>query len=438
MRISAPRPSARVPLAEIDLYDPRLYAHGDPHLAWHTLRHEQPIFWQELADGRGFWSVTKHDDCRRVLGDHTSFTSERGAILKMLGTRDPAGGHQMAVTDPPRHTHVRRPLQEMLTPTALRPHIPRLREAIRELLAPMTEGEPWDLGAAMTALPMIVSGLLMGLPEEDYPDLVRSGLMTVAPDDEEFQVDGDPDATVHQAHHDLFAYFARQVGRRRRDASPDLGSADLIGRLMTMQVEGSRLTDGEIVSNCYSLLLGANVNTGHVISAAILELLDDPEQYERWAADERSLKSGVAEALRWSSPVVHFLRYAVQDVEVRGQRIREGDGIVAWIASANRDEDVFDQPYRFDIARRPNKEIAFGSGPHRCVGAAAAMITLDLTLREILTRVERFELAGEVEHLCSNFTGGIKHFPVVAHPRDRLSTTPKVPGPRSTVGHGFR
>lgn len=419
MRITAPSASARVPLEDVDLNDPRLYSHGDPHLIWKTLRHERPVFWQDLRDGRGFWSVTRYDDCCRVLGDYAAFTSARGAILKMLGTPDPAGGHQMAVSDPPRHTHLRKPLQQMLTFTALEPHLPRIRAAIRRLLAPMADGGTWDLGVAMTELPMIVSGVLMGLPEEDHAHLVRWGLMTVAPDDEEFQVGGGPEATLHQAHHDLFAYFAVQVRRRRRHSPADLSSSDLIGRLMSLRVDGSRLSEGEIVSNCYSLLLGANVNTGHTISAAILQLIGDPGQYDRWAGDGACLKSGIREALRWSSPVVHFLRYAVEDTKIRGQRIRKGEGVVAWIPSANRDEDVFDQPYRFDVGRWPNREIAFGYGPHRCIGAAAAQVTLELTLREIFQRVARFDQAGDVEHLCSNFTGGIKHLPVMVYLRGR-------------------
>jgi len=417
MRITVPSPAQRIPLEQIDLYSPRLYSDGDPHLVWQTLRCEEPVFWQELDDGRGFWSVTKYDDCCRVLGDYASFTSERGVVLKMLGTNDPAGGHQMAVSDPPRQTHVRRPLLQMLTSRALRPHVPQIRAAIRRLLAPMTTQQPWDMGAAMTMLPMLVSGMLMGLPEDDYADLVRGGMMTVAPDDEEFQVGGSADATLRQAHHDLFAYFAHQVRERRRIPPKDLASRDLIGRLMTLRIDGSRLTDGEIVSNCYSLLLGANVNTGQVISAAMLRLIDDPEQFNRWSQDETLLKTGIHEALRWSSPVVHFLRHAVEDTEIRGQKIRKGEGVVAWIPSANRDEEVFEQPFRFDVDRQPNRELAFGYGPHRCIGTAPALVTLELVLREMFARVARFELAGEVEHLCSNFTAGIKHLPVVAHPR---------------------
>lgn len=412
MIITSPAESARLPLVDIDLYDPRSFSAGDPHLAWQTLRKERPVFWQDLPDGRGFWSVTKFDDCCRVLGDYATFTSTRGAILKMLGKLDPAGGHQMAVSDPPRHTQIRRPLQQLLTFRALEPLIPRLDRSIGLLLAPMHDGGAWDLGAAMTALPMIVSGVLLGVPAADYADLVRWGLMTVAPDDPECQLAEGAEATLRQAHHDLFAYFAEQVRTRRRHMT-----SDLIGALMTMQVNGARLSDGEIVSNCYSLLLGANVNTGHVISATILKLINDPEQYARWSRDKAALQPGIREALRWSSPVVHFLRYAVTDVEIRGEHIREGEGVVAWIPSANRDEDVFAEPYVFDINRSPNREIAFGYGSHRCIGAPAAQITLELALRQIFQRVARFELAGKVGHLCSNFTGGITHLPVVAQAR---------------------
>lgn len=417
MRITRPSPSERIPLAQIDLYPPALYSEGDPHLMWQTLRREEPVFWQQLDDGRGFWSVTKYDDCCRVLGDYTCFTSERGVILKLLGMDDPAGGRQMAVSDPPRQTRIRKPLLELMTPAALRPHVPRIHAAIRRLLEPMTEADSWDMGVAMTALPMIVSGILMGLPERDFVDLVRGGMMTVAPDDQEFQVGGSSEATLHQAHHDLFAYFAEQVRERRRKPHHEPASQDLIGRLMTLRIDGSRLSDGEIVSNCYSVLLGANVNTGHVISAAILELLENPEQFERWSSDDSLLRAGIHEALRWSSPVVHFLRHAVEDTEIRGRVIKKGEGVVAWIPSANRDEEVFEEPFRFDIGRNPNREIAFGYGPHRCIGVTPALITLEITLREIFDRVSRFELAGNVEHLCSNFTAGIKHLPVKAHPR---------------------
>lgn len=419
MRITAPTAAEPVPLEGLDLTDPRLYSAGDPHAVWRTLRAQAPVFRQELPDGRAFWSVTRYDDCCRVLGDSAAFTSSRGAILAMLGTPDPAGGHQMAVSDPPRHTHLRLPQQQLLTHAAVAPRVPAIRAAVSDLLAPLCRGEGvFDLGAAMCLMPMLVSGMLMGLPSEDYGSLTRLGLMTVAPDDPEFQVDGDAHATLRAAHTGLFAYFSDQIAHRRRSAPPDLGDRDLVGRLMTMRVEGSPLRDGEVVSNCYSMLLGANVNTGHVVSAALLHLLDDPEQYDRWSAGPPALlRSGIREALRWSSPVLHFLRYAAADTEIRGVPVAAGDGVVAWIASANRDDDVFADPYAFRVDRRPNNHIAFGYGPHTCIGAPAGLLTLQVAFEEIFRHVERLELAGPVEHLASNFTAGIRHLPVLARRR---------------------
>ena len=426
MRITRPDPGTRVDLAGIDLYDPATFTDGDAHLIWQTLRAEAPVSRQVLADGRAFWSVAKYDDVSFVLADHTAFTAERGAILKMLGTDDPAGGHQMAITDPPRHTELREPQQRLLTHAALAPRMDEIRAAIRRLLAPMYDGGEWDLGALMVVLPMLISGMLMGLPEKDHEDLVRWGLMTVAPDHAEIQVDGDPELTVLTAHRELFGYFADLIADRRRSgAEPD--QRDLIGRLMTLEAEGRPLREGEIISNAYSTLLGANVNTGHVVSAAVLELFDHPEQWRAWADDPTLFRSGLREALRWSSPVLHFLRYATHDVELGGRQLRAGDGVVAWIPSANRDEDYFEDPYRFDVARRPNRHLTFGTGPHACIGAAAAFITLQFTFEEIFEHVEVFEPAGEPVHLCSNFTAGLTHLPVNTVLRARR----RAPGRRS-------
>jgi cytochrome P450 len=294
--------------------------------------------------------------------------------------------------------------------SALRPKEAQLRAAVKDLLSPLGRPEPWDLGAAVLGLPMLVSRMLLGLPADDLPELVRWGMMTVAPDDPEFQVGG-PEATLHVAHQELFAYFANELDRRDGQVRDDL-----IGRLMTAVVDGARMRHGEIIANCYSILLGANVNTGHVITAALLELRDDHAQYAAWA-EHPQRRRAIEEALRWASPVVHFMRYTTAEVTIRGVRIPKGDPVVAWIASANRDPEVFDRPFRFDIDRRPNQHIAFGDGAHYCIGAATARLTLQIAMEEILRQVESFDYIGAAEHLHSNFTGGIKHLRVVARPR---------------------
>jgi cytochrome P450 len=408
VRISAPSEPLDVELEKVNLFDPMLYGLGDPHPIWKALRDRAPVWWQQLDDGRGFWAVSTHEDACWVLRDHTAFTSQKGTLLCILGALDPAGGRMMAVTDPPKHTQMREPLTRALSPKMIRPRRPEIERIVRHLLAPLAEGEPWDLAAAVAGFPMAFTGVLMGVPRADWPRLTRLTTMAIANDDPEFQ-EGSSRSTLIGAHHELFEYFSKQV-RIRRAAPRD----DLIGLLMRMEVEGRPMQLDGIVYNCYSLLLGANVTTPHVVAATVLAMIEHPEVYRHWTGHPELLVTGVEEGLRWASPANHFMRYAVKDVTVRGVRIREGEALAVFLGSANRDEEVFDDPYRFDLARRPNRHIAFGFGHHFCVGGPLARIALQILFSEILRLVERFELAGPVEHLTSNFVAGIKHMPVKA------------------------
>jgi len=420
MRLSKPVEGLAVDLDSVDLFDPWLYAHGDPHPIWAVMRRQAPVHEQRLADGRRFFSVTKYHDSAEVLRDHTRFTSERGTLLCALGVGDPAGGKMMAATDPPRHTEMREPLNRVLSSRAMASRRPQLLRIIHRLLLPLLRDEPWDLAADLAAFPMIFTGELMGIPSEDWPELTRLTTMAIAPDDPEFQ-EVNSHISLMTAHHGMFEYFSRQVGLRSRQEPGD----DLIGHLMTMTAGGRRITHEEIVYNCYSLLLGANVTTPHAVSGTILGLIDHPAEYRRMLQDPSLVTSAVEEGLRWSSPANHFMRYAKQDLELSGVRIRAGDALAVWLGSADRDEEVFDDPFRFDAGRRGKRHLAFGFGPHTCVGAPLARISLKLLFAELIELVEEFELAGEVRHLCSNFVAGITHMPVRARLRpgaaDRLT-----------------
>lgn len=176
---------------------------------------------------------------------------------------------------------------------------------------------------------------------------------------------------------------------------------------------GRKLRPGEIVSNSYSLLLGANVTTPHVPNAAMGELTKDGK-YADWASHPELFESGINEALRWSSPASHFLRYAKTDVELSGVTIRQGEPVAAWIGSANRDATVFPDPYEFDIRRDPRNHLAFGVGPHYCVGHAVARLALHELFEGLLDQFSGLEPAGEPQHLHSNFIAGMKHLPLVA------------------------
>ncbi|MFI0480766.1 cytochrome P450 [Actinomadura sp. 9N215] len=413
MRISGPGDGTPIDLDAVDLADPELYAHGDPHPVWRAMRRLDPIRWHPVDGDLGFWSVTTYEHADRVLRDHTAFTSQRGTLLNLLGKDDPAGGRQMAATDPPRHTRMREPLRRALAARSVERSAGRIREQVRRLLAPASAGEPFDFAWTVAELPMAVTGTMMALPRADWPRLTRLTFMSIAPDDPEFVVGGDPGATLEQAHRELFAYFADIVRRRRRDPGDDL-----VSLLATADVDGRVLDHGEIISNCYSLLLGANVTTPHVPSAMLDTLAGTPELADVLAHPEL-VAGAVEEALRWASPANHFMRHAVRDVELAGRKIRSGDAVVVWLGSANRDESVFSDPFGFDIRRKPNRHIAFGSGPHYCVGHTVARVSLRILFEELVNGFAAVERAGETEHLCSNFVAGVKHLPVIAEPRSR-------------------
>ncbi|WP_377267733.1 cytochrome P450 [Peterkaempfera sp. SMS 1(5)a] len=432
MRIGQPGDSTAVDLDRIDLFTPSLYAAGDPHTLWKALRERAPVHRQLLPDGRAFWSVTRYHDVNEVLRDHTRFTSAKGTLLSILGTDDPAGGTMMAASDPPVHTALREPMGKMLSHRALRDRAPEIRAVVRRMTAPLLDGGVWDIAASAAAFPMAFTGTLMGLPERHWRRLTKLTTMAVAPSDAEFQ-EGGGESTLSVAHHELFAYFSDQVRARSGRPRPAADQEDLIDFLMRMEAGGRRLRHEEIVYNCYSLLLGANVTTPHAIAAMVLALIEHPDQYRRLLADPALIPGAVEEGLRWSSPANHFMRYAVRDLELGGRQIAAGDALVTWLGSANRDEEAFTDPYRFDVARRPNRHVAFGFGPHYCIGAPLARLSLGLLFEELTSLIEEFTVAGPIEHLESNFTAGIKHLPLTAVLRpgsaQRIERTVAATGP---------
>ncbi|MFI1831815.1 cytochrome P450 [Streptomyces olivaceoviridis] len=422
MRISTPHPGGPgtgIDLDTVDLFDPELYAVGDPHAIWTVMRERAPVHRQTLPDGRSFWSVTKYHDVNDVLRDHTRFTSNRGTLLSILGGTDPAGGKMMAASDPPVHTAMREPLNKVLSHRALKSRQPQIRRVVHRLLAPLLDGGTWDVAAAGAGFPMAFTGTLMGLPEADWPRLTRLTTMAVAPEDHDFRETAG-DSTLTAAHHELFAYFSGQVKRRVRHG---FAEDDLIGFLTELEAGGRRLRHDEIVYNCYSLLLGANVTTPHAIAATVLALMEHPQEYRRLLADPSLTTGAVEEGLRWASPANHFMRYVTQDITLRGQELKAGDAVVAWLGSANRDEEVFPDPFRFDVTRSPNRHVAFGFGPHYCIGAPLARIALRLLFEEVVALVEVFAPAGPVEHLTSNFVAGIKRMPLTATLREGAART---------------
>lgn len=405
MRISRPLTDSRVRLDEINLTDVELYTKGDAHLVWQTLRAERPIFWQVRPDGEGFWAVTRQAEVRRVLSDYATFTSEKGTAISMLDAPDPAAGRMMHSTDPPKHRQFRRQIGVPFSSHALAAVSENISRSVTAAMSRATNDQIWDSAESLARLPMAVAGAMMALPDKDIDELMRLAYASLAPDDPRF-IAGKGKATAAVAHTYIINYFAACVAGRRQRAS-----TDLISHLLTVRIDGRALTDEEILLNLLSLLLGAVVTTSQAVNATLIALAEQNGGEGHWPS-VMPVRTAVEEALRWSSPVTHFMRRARQDIELLGEKIRAGDAVTAWIASANRDEAVFDQPYRLDFNRSPNRHVAFGHGSHRCLGNNVARLMIQEVFEQLVTRIDSFEIAQPPRHLASVEIAGVVSLPL--------------------------
>ncbi|MFJ4840809.1 cytochrome P450 [Streptomyces sp. NPDC088746] len=392
-----------------DLSDPHYFGAGDPHPVWARMRAEDRVHRQCPMGGKPeFWAATGYADVSRVLSRHGEFTASRGNILTTLGRTDIAGGKMLAVTDPPLHKRLKEPLVPHLGRQAVAAFEPRLRELSRRLLSLSARQDTWDFAAQAAFYPIAMAGLLLGIPEASWHRLKHFTYAAVAESDPDYAGTGDSRAAVlSRAHSEIFLHFHTELTRPGR-ADAD----DLIGALLRATTpHGEPLSHEEVLLNVYSLLIGATVTTSHAASAGLLALLENPDEHTHWleSGDTASL---VEEILRWSSPANHALRHTTGEIRLNDTVIGAGSPVTAWLGSANRDESVFPDPFRFRVDRSPNRHIAFGVGAHRCVGAHLARLALTVLFEEIGRNFERVELAGEPRHLHSTFIAGVKSLPV--------------------------
>jgi cytochrome P450 len=224
----------------------------------------------------------------------------------------------------------------------------------------------------------------------------------IGSEDPEYSDEGGNRAMV-----ELFTYFAKLVEERRKSPKDDL-----ITVFANAEVGGRKLEMLEVLSWCQIIVVAGNETTRNATTGGMLALIEHPEERRRLQADPSLLKSGIEEIVRWTSPIIHFARTAARDVDFHGQRLRKDDVVALFYPSANRDEDVFDDPYRFDVGRSPNRHLGFGVGEHFCAGAHVARLELEMAYRYLLPRLEEVELAGPVDRLTSNLVGGIKRLPI--------------------------
>ncbi|HET8618122.1 MAG TPA: cytochrome P450 [Acidimicrobiales bacterium] len=401
-------------IGEIDLLDRDRFTQGIPHEWFTWLRANAPVFHHDEPGGAGFWVITRYADVVAANRDAASFSSsqERGGVVMLEGPTAPIPGTEMAgdmmlFMDPPRHTRYRKLVNRGFTPrmiAALEVHVRDLTVGIVE--AAMAKGDCDFVVDVAAELPLEVIAELLGVPREDRHKLFRWSNRMVGSDDPEYQV---ADDAVTEAQIEMFMYAQTLAAERR--AQP---RADIVTTLLEAEIEGDQLTEMDF--NLFFMLLSVagNETTRNAIAHGMNAFLEHPDQWELLVSDpDRHIAGAVEEILRWASPVMYFRRNATRDVTLGGQLIKAGEKISLWYISANRDESVFDEPFRFDITRDPNPHIAFGGGgPHFCLGAQLARLEIRLLFEELARRVPRLEALGAPDRLRSNFIGGIKHLPV--------------------------
>ena len=404
---------------DFDITDPELFQRLDHHAAFAQLRSEDPVHWTEEADGPGFWSITKHADLQLINRDAEGFSSEaQGVNLIEPANMDPTydmRGKIMLMTDPPRHTRLRLLVNKGFTPRMINLIEQHLRYRTELIVDAVIERGECDFVTDLAAeLPLQAIAEIMGVPQEERHLLFEWSNRMVGADDPEYNSDDPTDATMAAA--ELYMYAA-QLGEQRRENPQD----DIVTRLINAEINGDKLSQEEFELFCLLLTVAGNETTRNATAHGMVALIEHPEEYAKLRSDpDRYLDGAVEEILRWATPVLHFRRTAMKDLELRGKQIKAGDKVVMWHISANRDEEVFDEPFRFDIERTPNEHIAFGGGgAHYCLGTNLARMELRLIFREVIERMGDISHDGPVERLRSNFIGGIKHIPVTFTPGER-------------------
>jgi cholest-4-en-3-one 26-monooxygenase len=408
-------------LYTLDIISPDHYAqNGYPHSEWTYLRQHAPIYFYDRPNVRPFWAITKHADIIQISRQPKLFLN---APQLLIATRDVELSLQrkrvvrhLLNMDPPEHAKYRDLVNHRFTPRAVRALEAEVSE-IAERVVQEIRGTDSFTDSALECdfvtdiayrIPIDVIAALLGVPKADRPQLFRTN-QTIGSADPEFQ-QGTTQETIRLSREALFAYFADLVEKRRKDPQDDLTSV-----LARSSVAGDPLPFPELASYFLLLVVAGNETTRNATSGGLLAFIENPHQWILLKRNSGLLLSAIEEIVRWTSPVIQFARTAVRDYELRGQKIKAGDSLALFFPSANRDEDVFEEPFRFDISRDPNLHLAFGTGEHFCLGANLARLELEIIFRVLVKRVDYAELMGPVERLRSSFAGGIKHMPVRLH-----------------------
>ncbi|MHA3022821.1 cytochrome P450 [Mycobacterium sp. BMJ-28] len=394
------------------LADPKAYTdEAGLHAALTHLRANAPVSWVEVPDYAPFWAITKHADIMEIERANDVFTnSPRPVLVTREGDAQQAaiGIKTLIHMDDPQHRDFRAIGANWFRPKAMRALKERADELAVQFVDKMAaEGPECDFVQQVAVnYPLYMIMTLLGVPEADFAALLRWTQELFGSDDEEMQRGTDMQERG-LALLEMFGYFTELTASRRANPTDDLAST-----IANATIDGAPLDDIETVSY-YAILAAAGHDTSSAsISGGMHALVQHPDELARLRNDPGLMPLAVEEMIRWTTPVKEFMRTAQRDYEIRGVPIAAGDSLLLSYVSGNRDEEVFTDPFAFDIARDPNKHIAFGYGVHFCLGAALARLEVNSFFTALLPRLESIELAGTPEHVATTFVGGLKHLPI--------------------------
>ena len=392
------------PSLHAELTDPLmregLFVDGDPFALYARLRREAPVAWNEAL---GYWALSRHADVVEVSKAPERFCSGKGILTFEIGVEYPSPPTMMH-TDPPEHTTYRKIVSPGFRPSVMRRVEADVRHRTGALLDAVEPGVVTDFVPAVAVpLPLQVIAALLGIPESDLDRFFEWS---------EASIPGSNDWSQEKRHAlmaEMHAYLLDAVRTRRDDPHEDVVS--VVGQV---EVDGRRLTDEELVMFLNQLLVAGNETTRNAMSGGLDALARNPEQWQRLVDDRSLIPTAVEEILRWTTPVIYFMRTATEDTEIRGVPIAAGEPVVLLYASANRDEEEYGPTAdRFDVGRSPNHHVALGFGAHFCLGAALARLELRILLEELVERYRGIEPGGDVVRTPSNIIAGVTSSPVV-------------------------
>jgi cytochrome P450 len=398
----------------VDIYDPDLYARGVPHELFTELRNSRPVFWQNMPGlggaPSGYWAVMKHADVVEVSRNPDVYSATEGGVV--LEDLEPSQlvmmRNMLLAMDPPRHNHYRKPVAPSFKARIIAGLEPRIRAIVSGILdRAQASGDVEFVHEVTSYLPSQIVGELMGIPEEDWPDINRWAEISTSGQDPEINPNayqtGPSDGVTA-----MIGYAMAFAARRRLEPPRE----DLTTLILGTEFDGKLMTDLDFGSFFNQLVTAGNDTTKTMLSSGLLDLLEHPDQLAALRSDLSLIPGAVEEILRHANPLHYFRRTAVADTLLRGVEIKAGDKIAMMYTSANRDEEVFDRAQDFDIRRSPNPHLSFGIATHFCLGVHLARLEGRVFFEELLRRFGTIELIGDPVRTRSNLNNALRRLPV--------------------------